>query len=198
MIKKSSVLVAALALVSIIPGCVTTNKYTFNNVAYSNKLEALQAENSYHANLSSLVRPLPSPLVEKTLLVSIPTKESVINDITLREAKKGRDTASMAAKDRIDYVAQTAYDAYKYEYVTIKNSNIYKHTELTEGSYSSVPQPNSSTDVLCIYSSGEGTPVTYLVNTKNGKQILSFDVSLPDGSPRVESMLNSIKVFALQ
>ena len=191
--------VVTLLIIIFITSCAgNRNWYPFKGVKYYNKEEALFAVQTYFESQNSQVQPFLRPLVDKKLIVSIPTKEQIYSYIVYRKSKKSKYSVSSAERDSIDYFAQSIHIHFKSFYEMVKKKNIYKTVELVEGSYTSIIQPSPSCDTICRYSSGEGNDVWFMLNVKNGKQVLSFDESLPAGPARSESLLNAVKAFALQ
>ena len=182
---------ALILFVTIISqSCAGT--YFYENQSYQSKDAALNAQQLILDNLRSQIEPFEKPLVEKKLIVLIPTKENMYAEYVLRGSKQGRPLSG-----DLDYSAQSFYCELKNIYECIKKKNIYKTVELNEGSFSSIIQPSTTFDTFCAYSSGDGDAIWYMLNVKNGKQVFSFDHTLK-GFARLESFLSSIKAFALQ
>ena len=197
MINNALKFVVILLSIIFISSCAR-NLYYYGSAKFSNKEGALIAQQTNLNNLLSQIQPFEHPLVDKKLIVSIPTKDQIYSDHIFRRSIINKSSVSSAESDRIDYLAQTVYENYKTNYILIKKKNIYKTVELVEGSYSSIIQPSSTFDTFCCFSSGEGTPVWFMLNIKNGKQVFSFDTTLPSGIARTEALLNAVKAFALQ
>jgi hypothetical protein len=174
------------------------NSYYYGGTLYPTKQEALFAQQNNLNNLASQVQPLDHPLVDKKLLVSIPTKEQIYSDLVFRMSNRNKTVLSSAESDRLDCSANIIHEANKNMYIVIKKKNIYKTVELVEGSFSSIIQPSLTCDTFCRFSSGEADALWFMLNIKNGKQVFAFDESLPTGPARTESICNAVKAFALQ
>jgi hypothetical protein len=189
-----------LLSIILIANCAGNRQiYTFKGAQYNTQEEAIAAQRTHENNLVAQIQPFEHPLVDKKLIVSIPTKEAIYADYIFRLSKKAKISSLTAEQsDTINFNAMARYEMCLSTYKAIKQKNIYKTVELVESSYTSIIQPSATCDTLCDFSSGEGSVVTYMLNVKNGKQVFTFDSSFPDGLARTESLLNAVKAFALQ
>ena len=198
--KNNALKFVVILLIIIFFQCCARNRniYLYDGAKFYIKEEALSAQQTALNHLVAQVQPFDRPLVAKKLIVSIPTKDAIYADYMFRRSKTNKSSVSRAESARYDYLAQAEYDRQKNTYDIIKKKNIYKATELIEGSYSSIIQPSPTCDTLCSFSSGEASVVMFMLNVKNGKQVFAFDTTLPTGPARTEALLNGVKAFALQ
>jgi len=97
------------------------------------------------------------------------------------------------------YLAKTDARNNQFLVDSIRQKNIYSGVETVETQLNPSLQPSADSDVLFSFASLDhrGTQ-WYLVSQRNGKQVLTHDVSLPTLLQRTESQLDFIKAFALQ
>jgi hypothetical protein len=197
---KNKLLKLGLIILNIfIVSCASNapNVYYERGAKFATKEEALLVHQNRLNNLIAQIQPFEKPLVNKRLIVSIPTTDEIYSRwISILNRKQNEILTKK--DDQVYYWSERDYENNKSVYDMIKKKNIYKTVELVDGSYSSIIQPSPTCDTLCNYSSGKGNIVWFMLNVKNGKQVFAYDTSLPEGQERNEALLNAVKAFALQ
>src|SRR4051812_3919959 len=96
----------ALVLLALsLSGCA--NFFLFEGQRYSTKSEALSAVQSQSSAAVQSIKPLPKPLVDKTLIVTVPTV-AAISAIQLHRGRKVEPgfTPDEMGRERLDYMAE--------------------------------------------------------------------------------------------
>jgi hypothetical protein len=199
--KKLKMVVLLSLAAAILTACVTTS-YRVEDKTYNSRDEALAASMRRDADGEAGVSAGAGPLVDRKLLVVIPTAGAIVKTYEARLAKQGTQSPSSGtpARAQIDFMADTQASNWKSVATSLRKANIYREVEVIDvDSTTSNYQPSASQDVFSFYISAEGGMATiYFANAKSGKQVVAIDAGKPTIGERRRSLIDDVKAKALQ
>jgi hypothetical protein len=185
--------------VVLLAGCAG-QKFFLEGKQYNSKDEFIAARESTRSSCLASVTPLPQPIVNRKLVMMIPTQETIYKNryAIIKAANPGYPVTMDGLRNNV--LIAGLGESYRQNFEQVKKRNMYASVELVEYESLSEPQPTSNTDVYFIrLAEGLGARDTiYLVTSKNGRQIVNVDASSVLCSKRIESLLASLQTLALQ
>lgn len=191
---------AVIALVALLFGCATTNPNTqvlrgsYFGVPHSTVVEAKQIRaNAAAATIAEIV-PLPAPLVNRTLVVSIPSLDAL---------KAYRDAVDPSAWNKPAQYARNMDRAVRAQIVlfsdAIRKRGLYQRVEVVDGgSLTVLPKPTAERDALY---NGFGVNAfstqLFFASEKAGAVLVTVDAAAPTLGKQVQGVLDQVTAVAL-
>lgn len=201
--KKFIKLAVVLPFVAAaLTGCVAAS-YKVDGQAYSNRDEAWAATTRRSAEAEAAISAGAKPLVDRKLLVVVPTASAFSKNLETRVMKQGKQyaTPGTPARAQDDFITDAIVANFKSVAASLKKANIYREIEVLDVDTSSPNiQPSPSQDVLAFYLGVEGAlvPVVYFNSARVGKQVVAVDTGQPSQAERRKSLIDDVKAKALQ
>ena len=198
----SNRLVIALTLSTfLLAGCVTTS-YRYDNQSYATRDEAWAAAARKNAEADASISAGTKNLVDRKLLVVIPTAAAFSRTFEGIVTKSGKQYArpGTPARTQDDFNADAINANFKSIASSLKKANIYREVETMDVD-STTPniQPSQSQDVVVFFLGVETPmPTVYFMSAKNGKQIVAVDTGASSMAERRKSVIDDVKAKALQ
>lgn len=176
--------------------------YRVDDQTYKTREEAWAAATRRDAEAEAAISAGVKPLVDRKVLLVVPTAAALSRTFEARVTKTGKTYAAPGTSGRSqdDFIADAAAANWKSLGASLKKANIYQDViiqdvDTTEPNI----QPSSAHDVISIYLSADGgTPVVYFQSAKYGKQVVAIDTGKANVGERRRSFINEIKTKALQ
>ncbi len=183
--------VAAAAASCFLSACATG--YFVDNVKYDDKEQAIRAVDQKHSLLSRNIKPLPSPIVGKTLVVVCPTKQ--MTDRILTGVAKRREPFPLLS-DRTDFTAYSSYKECLGIAEAVRMRSVYLDVQLIETEESPGFIPSEKIDYLYKYINlNHGAAAYYLDSARTGKTFIAADPSKDEYSEQISSFVDQL-IFA--
>ncbi len=192
--------IVLIASVMLLAGCasnpsVQVVKGTYFGVPHSTLTEAEQVRANARAAALAEVTPLPSPLVQRDLVVSIPSLEALkaYRDVVdppawNKVAQYGRDYGDRAVRAQMVLYADA-----------IRKRGMYRNVEIVDGGSLSVfPATSAGKDVLYnSYSSSAYAAQLYFASTKTGAVQVQADAAAATLGKQVQGVMDQVASLAL-
>ena len=188
--------IVAMALTA----CATTS-YNVDNQTYKNRDEAWAASMRRDAEAEAAISSSTTPLVDRKLLVVIPTPGALLNTVAAQKQNQGKLSApGTAARAADDFRADSIVANLKSVGLSLRKANIYREVEIMDvDSTTTNIQPSQSQDVFTFYLGTDGgMAVFYFLSAKSGKQVVAEDMGQARIGDRRKSLVDDVKAKALQ
>lgn len=193
-------IISIVGAVLVLSGCATSGpnamlRGSFYGVEFHNVGEAEQVQRNARAVALAEIAPLPAPLVDKKLIVSVPSFQamSAYRDVVDPPAW---NKAAKYVRDFYDqeFVASTNFVAN-----AIRKRGLYQSVEIIDAQTNS-PEPVPSSEKDYLY--WKFNPTTwgaqmYLNSEKSGQVALSGDGAAPTLGGAIKALVNSVASAAL-
>ncbi len=195
-------LIIALSFVAVmLIGCVTTS-YRYDNQTYASRDEAWAAVVRVNAEAEAAISAGAKNLVDRKLLVVIPTAGALSRTLEGIAAKSGRQypPPGTPARAQADFAADQGNANMKSVASSLKKANIYREIETMEVDTTTPNiQASQSQDVIAYHLGVDNLiPTLYFMNAKTGKQVVAVDMGASSRAERRRSLVDDIKSKALQ
>jgi len=184
--------------------CVAPPTYkTTDGQTYKSRDEAMAASMRGDAEADAAISAGAMPLVERKLLVVIPTASALSRAVEARVIKQGKTYVAPGtpARAQDDFTVDSIVANWKSLASSLKKANIYQDVVVQDvDSTEANIQPTSTQDVFSIYFSSEvgGGMVIYFQSAKFGKQVIAMDSGKATKGERRKSIIDDLKSKALQ
>lgn len=201
--KKFIKLAVLIPLATVVlTACVATT-YKYGNSTYNNRNEAMAASARQNAEAEAVISTGSTSLVDRKLLVVIPTASAFSKFYEALVMKQGKQYAQpgTSARAQDDFMADWQVENLKSIAASVKKAKIYREIEvLNVDSTTPNIQPSSGQDILILYymEVGGGQSVRYFSSSKFGKQLVAIDMSKANIGERRQSLIDDLKAKALQ
>ena len=197
----SFILLAAIGA-AMLTACVATT-YKVGNAAYNNRDEAIAATRRENADAESAIAAGAQPLVDRKLLIVMPTASAFSKTWEAIITKQGKQYAPPGTPARAadDFSADRIVINMKSVAASIKKANIYREIEVLDVDNTTPNiQPSTTQDVLVLYywAVDAAQSMEYFVSARFGKQVVAVDMGIALQSERRKSLINDVKAKALQ
>lgn len=192
---------AVIALAALLFGCATTSPNTqlmkgaYFGVPHSTVVEAEQVRaNAATAALAEVV-PLPTPLVNRTLVVSIPSLDAL---------KAYRDVVDPPAWNKPaqyarDYMDRTVRAQIVLFSDALRKRGLYQRVEVVDGgSLTVLPKPTAERDALYnVFGVNAFSTQLFFASEKAGAVLVTVDAAAPTLGKQVQGVLDQVTALAL-
>ena len=200
--KKRLLLIITLFVIATTMSACVTATYKADGQTYKSRDEAMAASMRSFAEADAAISAGAMPLVERKLLVVIPTASAVSRAFEAFVVKQGKTYAAPGtpARAQDDFTADTIVANWKSIAGSLKKANVYQDVLIQDvDSTESNIQPSANQDVLSIYMGAQlGNPTFYFQSAKYGKQVVAADWGKATAGERRRSIIDDIKSKALQ
>ena len=189
-------------LATMLSACATERvSYNVDGKLYYSADDATLALRSSLSEAESAVLSTASPLVNRKLLIAVPTEKAYLTAIDAFGAANGKrlENSSQQTVDFAKNSARMTYEGDKSLARSIAKSNIYQEVSIIDIDTPTPDlQPSSSQDIVYKYRAARSDGwVYYFLSAKYGKLILSGDPSKESRKERRLSLIDDLKSKAL-
>ena len=194
MMKKLVALVAVFAL----SGCAT-NFYTLEGVKYDTKEEFHQAVGKMNTDALSSIKPLPSPITKKKLIIAFPSTTTIYTENISRQTKTSGQSPSGLLLERIENLSKANFDSSIVFADGVEKRGIYASSKFMEMPSMTVSlEPSADTDVLYYSEPAVSSGQWFFATQKHGKQVFGYDRSGAGATAKVQAFTDAVLAQAIR
>lgn len=194
MMKKLIALVAVLAL----SGCAK-NFYTLEGVKYDTKEEFHQAVDRMNNEALNGIKPLPSPVTKKNLIIAFPSPATIYAENISRQTKTSGQSPSGLLLERMENVSKANFATSKVFADGVQRRGIYASTKFMEMPSMTVSlEPSADTDVLYFSEPAISSGQWFFATQKHGKQVFGYDRSGAGATAKVQAFTDAVLAQAIR
>lgn len=195
MIKKTAI---ALLVLSTLTGCMRAH-YFFDGKKYDDEESFQAAVDSNNAAAVDAVVPLPAPLSNKKLMVSIPNEQAIYAENERRAlANTGRPLRGIGIEQNKN-LSRSNYQSMRVFYEGVKKRGIYRDVVIQDSaSITTSLEPSADYDVMYYTEPAAGSGQTFFASKKYGKQAFAFDRSGVGSIAKVQAFITAVEAMAVR
>lgn len=188
----------AIALSILLSGCTAT--YTLEGQKYGSAEAFQTAVDDLNVASLRVIEPLPAPVTNKRLVFALASKEAIIAASRANfEKAQGRPPTGLA-----DEILRTVpvgnWKMIRVFGEAVQRRNIYqgvRFIDLDTTAPSSIAA-SAQEDVLYYYETDPRSSAWFYVSQKGGKQLFSYDRSLPGPDGKVRAFVDAVQLQAVR